>query len=263
MREILRKVHVNCPFQDLFHKHLEKFLEWGINPEIGFNCAALDDFTEADFIAVAAKIRSAGLRVTMHAPFMDLRPGAVDPMIRRISEDRIRQAVAAAAIFRPVNIVGHPSFDKRYYVSNEDAWLANSVQTWGKVIDDADGTVICLENVYDTGPQQIKALLDSLGSPKAGFCFDTGHYNVFSEAPLREWIEELGGYIKEVHLHDNFGRTDDHLPVGEGNFPFHELFTMLKKIEKKPVITLEPHNEDHLWKTLGNIERMNLLGDFE
>ena len=110
MREILRKVHVNCPFQDLFHKHLEKFLEWGINPEIGFNCAALDDFTEVDFIAVAAKIRSAGLRVTMHAPFMDLRPGAVDPLIRRISEDRIRQAVASGRDIQARQHCGAPVF---------------------------------------------------------------------------------------------------------------------------------------------------------
>jgi len=33
MREILRKVHVNDPFQDLLNKYLDKFLEWEINPE--------------------------------------------------------------------------------------------------------------------------------------------------------------------------------------------------------------------------------------
>jgi len=73
-----------------------------------------------------------------------------------------------------------------------------------------------------------------------------------------EWIDELGGYVKELHLHDNFGQYDEHLPVGDGNFPFHDLFAMLKH-NKKPVITLEPHNEIHLWKTIENLKKSNLL----
>lgn len=261
MREILRKVHVNVPYRDLLDKYMGKFLDWGINPEIGFNCFALDGIDgPGDCHEVAEIIRGAGLEVTIHSPFMDLRPGAVDPLIRKVSEDRLRKAAIVAGRFRPVNIVGHPSFDKRYYVSNEDQWLAASVETWGAVLEatEASGAALCLENVYETGPKQIKALLDALDSPRAGFCLDTGHFNVFAEAPLEEWIGELGGYIKELHLHDNFGRTDDHLPVGEGNFPFHHLFTMLKH-NKKPVITLEPHNEIHLWKTLENLKNLRLL----
>ncbi len=259
MREILRKVHVNVPFQDLLNKYMDKFLEWGINPEIGFNCFALGEASDV-YLGTADKIKNAGLKVTVHGPFMDLRPGAVDPLIRKLSEDRIKKAAEVAGHFRPLNIVGHPTFDKRYYVSNEDQWLRASIETWSAVLEATEsfGADLCLENVYDAGPKQIKTLLDGLGSPRAGFCLDTGHFNVFSEAPLEEWIGELGGYIKELHLHDNFGRTDDHLPVGEGNFPFHHLFTMLKQY-KKPVITLEPHNEIHLWKTIENLEKLNLL----
>lgn len=259
MREILRKVHVNVPFQDLTKKYLDKFLYWGVNPEIGFNCFALD-LSESDYASAAEKIRSAGLSVTAHCPFMDLRPGAVDPLVRKVSEDRIKRAAEIAGLFRPVNIVGHPSFDKRYYVSNEDRWLAASIETWGAVLETAEssGADLCLENVYETGPKQIKSVLEGLNSSRAGFCLDTGHFNVFAEAPLEEWIDELGGYIKELHLHDNFGRADEHLPVGDGIFPFHHLFTMLKH-NKKPVITLEPHNEIHLWKTLENLKKLNLL----
>jgi len=259
MREILAKVHVNIPFQDLLNKYLEKFLEWGINPEIGFNCFALDDTNDVYF-GVAEKIKSAGLKVTVHCPFMDLRPGAVDPLIRKVSEDRIKKTAGIAGQFSPLNIVGHPSFDKRYYVSNEDQWLESSIETWGAVLTAIEpyGASLCLENVYETGPHQIKALLKALDSPRAGFCLDTGHFNVFAKTPLEEWVDELGGYIKELHLHDNFGKADEHLPVGDGNFPFHHLFTMLKH-DIKPVVTLEPHNEIHLWKTIENLKKMNLL----
>lgn len=259
MREILRKVHVNVPFQDLVNKYLDRFLERGINPEIGFNCFALDEPIDA-YLGVAEQIKKAGLKATVHGPFMDLRPGAIDPLIRKVSENRIKKAAAIAGIFSPLNIVGHPSFDRRYYPSNEDQWLGFSIETWGAVLEATEscGAVLCLENVYESGPKQIKALLDGLDSPRAGFCLDTGHFNVFAESPLEEWIGELGGYIRELHLHDNFGQTDEHLPVGEGNFPFHHLFAMLKQY-KKPVVTLEPHNELHLWKTIENLKKSNLL----
>lgn len=259
MREILRKVHVNVPFQDLVSKYIDKFLEWEINPEIGFNCFALDEKSDV-YLGVAERIHKAGLKVTVHGPFMDLRPGAVDPLIRKVSEDRIKGLAQIAGQFSPINIVGHPSFDRRYYVSNEDQWLRSSIETWSAVLEAIEpyGASLCLENVYETGPKQIKAVLDGLDSPRAGFCLDTGHFNVFAEAPLEEWIGELGGYIKELHLHDNFGQADEHLPVGDGNFPFHDLFAMLKH-KKKPVITLEPHNEIHLWKTIENLKKSNLL----
>jgi len=129
MREILRKVHVNVPFQDLLNKYLDKFLEWKINPEIGFNCFALDETSDV-YLGAAEKINKAGLRVTVHGPFMDLRPGAVDPLIRKVSEDRIKKAAEIAGQFRPLNIVGHHSFDRRYYVSNEDQWLGSRIETW-------------------------------------------------------------------------------------------------------------------------------------
>jgi sugar phosphate isomerase/epimerase len=259
MREILKKVHVNIPFQDLVSKYMDRFLERGINPEIGFNCFALDEESGV-YSGIAEKIEKAGLKVTVHGPFMDLRPGAIDPQIRKVSADEIKKAAGIARLFKPLNIVGHPSFDRRYYPSSEDQWLGHSIETWSAVLEVAEscGATLCLENVYESGPRQIKALLDGLGSPRAGFCLDTGHFNVFAEAPLEEWIGELGGYIRELHLHDNFGKTDEHLPVGEGNFPFHDLFTMIKN-NRKPVITLEPHNETHLWKTLENLEKSKLL----
>jgi sugar phosphate isomerase/epimerase len=47
-----------------------------------------------------------------------------------------------------------------------------------------------------------------------------------------------------MHLHDNHGAFDDHLPIGSGSFPFRELKAFLKKAEMKDIIfTVEPHNE--------------------
>ena len=60
-------------------------------------------------------------------------------------------------------------------------------------------------------------------------------------------------------MHDNLGKTDEHLPVGCGTFPFAELFQTLQKIEAKPTVTLEAHDPDSLWESLNNIKNMKLL----
>ena len=120
-------------------------------------------------------------------------------------------------------------------------------------------TIIVLENVYEKEPRILRRLFDALSSDSICFCLDTGHFNVFSYTPLNIWLQELGEYLGHLHLHDNRGKTDEHLPVGYGTFPFTELFQTLREIGAKPTMTLEAHDENDLWESLNNIKNMNLL----
>jgi sugar phosphate isomerase/epimerase len=108
----------------------------------------------------------------------------------------------------------------------------------------------------------LKELLTSLRSDSACFCFDAGHFNAFAKAPLADWIDALGPLTGQLHLHDNHGIADEHLPLGEGNFPFHDLLERLRALGRRPIITLEAHSERRLWRTLENIQAMNLLADW-
>lgn len=261
MHEILRAVQVHMPFHLLFSQLLPMVIKERINPEISFNYASLDRFSRKDFMEVAARLQDEGLTITFHAPFMDLRPGAIDPRIRQVTIDRLKQVFELVPFYRPLSVACHPSFDRRYYVSGEHLWLKNSIGTWGQFLDQTRemNTMITLENVYESDPQHLNLLLNALPSPNFCFCFDTGHFNVFSRAPLRTWMEILGSRIGQIHLHDNNGSLDEHLPVGEGNFPFQEFFEILREQEIDPIITLEPHTEKHLWQMLENIKGMKLI----
>ncbi|MDI9569330.1 MAG: sugar phosphate isomerase/epimerase family protein [Pseudomonadota bacterium] len=253
------RVQVHLPFHFLYGRYLPKVLEYRLNPELSFNFHTLDIFREKDYLRMAAPLREAGLRVTFHAPFMDLRPGALDPWIRDASRRRIEQAIQVATYFQPAAIVCHPSFDDRYYVSSEDQWLENSVQTWRQLLAAAPVRLV-LENVYERGPRQLRRLLAALDTPQCGFCFDTGHFQVFSQAPLADWLETLHPYLRHVHLHDNNGDVDAHLPMGEGKFPFADLFEFLEKKGCRPIFAIEAHNERNLLRSLENLERMAFLG---
>lgn len=263
MHKILKKVQIHVPYHLLREKLLAWVIDRRIHPEIGFNHFDLDRFQLSDFQETAGRLADAGLRVTFHAPFMDLRPGAIDPAIRQVTAERLRRVFDLIPWFRPRSIVCHPSFDSRYYVSAERQWIDNSVETWRGLLTYVRGTetIIALENVYERGPQQIRLLMDALDSPQVRFCFDTGHANAFGEAPPAEWMEALGGMLGEVHIHDNNGTADEHLPVGEGTFPFPELLAMIRERKLNPILTLESHSEKTLHRMLENLRTMKLLED--
>ncbi len=261
MREILQKIQVHLPFSLLREKMMPRVLGERINPEIGFSYRDLDRFGEDDFRETARQLSDSGLSVTFHAPFMDLRPGALDPLIRQVSRDRLRRVFDLVPWFRPRSVVCHTSFDEKYYTSTEDQWLENSLETWRFLLDAirGTGTVIALENVYERDPNPLKRLLEALDSAQARFCLDAGHANAFGRAPLELWIGALGEYLAEIHLHDNRGGADEHLPIGEGDVPFRELFDRVRDRNLKPILTIEPHSERDLGLMLQNLRASGLL----
>ncbi|MCX7981783.1 MAG: sugar phosphate isomerase/epimerase [Syntrophales bacterium] len=249
------KIMVHVPFRELYRQYLPVLIERRLNLEISFDYSSLVEFSERDFLYVADEIKKAELSVTFHAPFMDLRPGAIDPGIRNLSLKRIESVLSLAPIFSPLCVVCHPAFDRRYYVSTDEQWLKNSIETWTYLAERADrlGTIIVLENVYEEDPQVLARLLSAVDSSTCRFCFDTGHFNVFSRVPLQKWVDKLGKFMFEVHLHDNDGLNDEHRPIGTGNFPFDLFFALLKEKNLSPILTLEAHREEDLWESLSTL----------
>jgi sugar phosphate isomerase/epimerase len=262
VREVLDRVQINMPFRMLYDTYLPMVLAERINPEIGLDCFALDRFEKDDFLRIAGELRNAGLSITFHAPFYDLRPGAMDPKIRQVTIDRLKQVFDLVPYFSPLSIVCHASFDSKYYVTHEDLWLENSTNTWQYFADMAAemNTTIALENVYEKDPVMLSRLFDALReSDGIRFCFDTGHFNAFSTAALDDWTGSLGSRLFEVHMHDNSGSSDEHVPVGDGSFSFIQLFEFLSDRRMRPIITCEPHTEENLWRTVKSIRDLQLL----
>ena len=260
MQDIIGKIQVHIPFH-LMPQYQETIIERRLNPEIYFSQYALKNLDVAKCKETAKLFRNAGLKITFHGPFMDLRPGALDDKIRQVSVDRMKQAIELAQYFQPLRIVCHPMFDDHYYVDCDDLWLEASVKSWTELIPlvKAHNTILSLENVYDKEPRLLRRLFEALASNSVCFCFDTGHFNAFSYEPLSVWLKELGRYLGQIHVHDNFGQKDEHLAVGAGSFPFEELFAYLRKKKIKPVVTLEAHDQTSLWQSITNIKEAGFL----
>ena len=87
-----------------------------------------------------------------------------------------------------------------------------------------------------------------------GLCYDCGHGNC-DEDGLGH-LDDLRDRLISVHLHDNDGQSDSHGPIGSGTAPFEELFEYLSKRERRPVVTLEPHEEASFWQSLEALEKL-------
>ena len=254
IRALLDIVRINAPLIMLFEGWLDRFLEWGIQPEIGFDWRALD-IPRKDLKMMARRMAGAGLRTTAHGPFMDLASGARDPLILKISRERYARALEAAALFSPAYMVFHPSYEKAHHTYYRSEWLETNLETWRTVIHRADdlGIRAILENTYETGPFELEPLLAGLAADGVGFCLDFGHAQAFGETDITVWLQTLAPYLEVLHLHDNNGDCDEHLALGAGRIDFRAYLTWLVERDIRPSITLEPHHEEHLWPSLSTL----------
>ncbi|MDY6987143.1 MAG: sugar phosphate isomerase/epimerase family protein [Thermodesulfobacteriota bacterium] len=254
---ILTAVQVCIPFRLLKEKYLPLVLEKRINPEIGIDGNVMDTHSRKAFSEMASLLRHEGLSITLHGPFYDLAPGAMDKKILEATRERLRQAFDLIPLFEPAAIVCHTGYDSKRYQDDKDLWLETAMATWAPLLGDLQGTktTLMLENVYEETPVMLLRLIKGLNSNKVGFCFDAGHMNAFSETNLRGWLEHLGPFVKELHIHDNHGTRDDHLAIGAGNIDFDTLFRYVEKNRLKPIMTLEAHKEKWIWQSLEALSR--------
>ena len=92
-------------------------------------------------------------------------------------------------------------------------------------------------------------LFDHFKKRNLWFCFDTGHFNLFTSVPLEDWLTPLKSRLKEFHIHDNHGRSDEHLPVGQGTFPFRELRHFMRSLHGV-LFTAEAADVDSAMETI-------------
>lgn len=78
-------------------------------------------------------------------------------------------------------------------------------------------------------PEALVALIEEdLEGLDLGICLDVGHAHLMGD--LSDAIEICSGHILSTHLHDNGGRSDDHLVAGEGTIDWAATLMGLQKV---------------------------------
>ncbi|TLM66616.1 MAG: sugar phosphate isomerase/epimerase [Deltaproteobacteria bacterium] len=233
---------------------LPRILDLGLAPEVAFKGPELDGLDGARLDAVARLIAATGRRPTVHAPFFDLSPGAMEPLVRQITLQRLTQALQAAERLGAHLMVVHPGYDRWRYPKLAATWADHAATTFAPLVDLAEqlDCRLALENIYEETTETLTGLVDRFDTPWFGHCYDIGHWRLFGRQVQEQWLERIAPRLLHLHLHDNHGLADDHLPVGEGSIDFTPLRRLLSGLAEPPSITLEAHDPEDLRRSLRN-----------
>ena len=98
---------------------------------------------------------------------------------------------------------------------------------------------------FETGPTSLISIGETLrvvreaDRENVGVCLDTGHVNVGGLVKPQDAIKEAGGLLWALHLHDNNGEGDSHLPLGKGNIDWAAVVEALADISYDGTYNIE------------------------
>ena len=161
--------------------------------------------------------------VAMHGAYLDTFYTSKDPLIADVSRLRFGQSIKVADFHGIPQVVfhsGYRQFFDGYSAGTREAFLKKAIAFWGDFVESVpDGITVYLENVEDDSPDILASIIQGIDSPKIRCCLDVGHAHCNAATPLATWVDALGDYIGHVHLSDNDGTMDQHLPLGAGTGP--------------------------------------------
>ncbi|MCX7794638.1 MAG: sugar phosphate isomerase/epimerase [Thermodesulfovibrionales bacterium] len=249
--------HAHIPYEKI-SLHRELLNKYEINLEVYISAHILDNVEEREILSFKNSLNYVP-ELTIHAPFMDLSPGAVDSVIRKVTIERFLKIVDIASKLSVKAVVFHSGYEKWKYGLKIEPWLEGSIRTWREILDRVgDRFLVLIENIFEDEPTNLRLLMEQIHAPNFGLCFDTGHFNLFSRVSLKEWLSQTLPYIKELHLHNNDRTADQHYPVDEGTFNMMELFETIGN--RDLIYTIEAHKPEHFLKSLKWLEEFRASG---
>lgn len=170
--------------------------------------------------------------------------------LRRASIEETLLSLRAAAALEPLKVVLHPPIIHGLGAMMPDLARQHAREAMDVLLTEAQrlNLTVCVENMFPRSlslvrPEDFDVLFKQF--PQARLTLDTGHAHIGGGTPrILAFIERCGDRIGHIHASDNFGRDDDHLPIGAGTIVFPEVVRALKGVGYDDTITLEVFSRD-------------------
>lgn len=176
-------------------------------------------FSRSDsYKSVIETLASTNLKVTVHAPYGDLNPAAINEPIWKETVNQISECIRKAApITNRVTIhPGYLSCTGKLVPGKIWELQKEALRIFGHVAEE-HGVVACIENMPGIPdflcqyPEEILGLIE--GIEGIGLTIDFGHANTIGKV---EAFQKYLSHASHIHIHDNHGKSDEHLPIGAG-----------------------------------------------
>lgn len=209
----------------------------------------LDYHNEHDVRLAGERMRALDLHpVSFHAPFADrIDITSLDDPTREAAVQELIRACEAAALLGCDNVVLHPGPEREGHPP--EAEFLQRMQHAGESLNRVAarccelGVQLLLENMLSHllfgHVRDMMYLLGEIRTCDVGTCLDTGHAHLAREMGIV--IQKLSGHLKMVHVNDNHGDWDAHLPPGEGSIDWPWVIRELRQHRFHGVLVLELH----------------------
>ncbi|WP_094227658.1 sugar phosphate isomerase/epimerase family protein [Methanolobus psychrotolerans] len=177
-------------------------------------------------------LETTNLTLTMHLPFSDMNIAGLNTGIHNEVMRQMQYYLEMASDLAELAVL-HPGYLSAYGGQVPDkAWQVN-IESIQQLCDFAEdrGILIAVENmpelpkIFGKIPDEMLDMLKEVDRKNVGMTLDVGHANTMGL--VDEFVEKCLSRIKHMHIHDNHGVYDEHLPLGHGTVDWKKLMGSL------------------------------------
>ena len=175
----------------------------------------------------------------------------LSPAIRNASIQETLASLEIAADLEAEKVVLHPGYIGGLGVHVMAQALALAMESLEIFVRRSErlGIIMCIENMFPkyrpfVTPDDFQPVFEAF--PQLRFTLDTGHAHIGDEKGGRAlaFIARHGQRLGHLHVSDNSGQADEHLPVGQGTIGFKALVRALVHSGYDDTLTLEVFSPD-------------------
>ncbi|MBS7614682.1 sugar phosphate isomerase/epimerase [Candidatus Bathyarchaeota archaeon] len=202
-------------------------------------------FNESRIKTLKEIVKKRGFATSVHAPFMNVNIASSSKSVRTSIMSRLKKSIQYSGDLGSRYWVFHPGLQTDVgQFSSELDWKTN-LESIRELFDFAEqfGVTATIENGLHPLPFLLKTADDFLrfykdfGETTLGLTLDIGHANVNNQ--INWFFEKLPEKIVHAHLHDNHGKSDEHLGLGDGNVDWQKTVRAFKRISFKGTLVIE------------------------
>lgn len=264
----IKRFRIGASLEVRSEKTTAEHIEW--LHEIGLNHIEIKRDHDFIYPLAADKVRkllkNCDMTLGYHAPYRDFNLSSVNPKTQINCVNQIEEIIGLVHEIEGDYVNIHLGEIPDYYPEPMKVKAREScVKSLQSCVNSAHdvGVKLCIENDPDKPnllqfgkeADNLFEMINEIGED-VGITLDVGHANT-SKTSIFEFIKTFKDMIGVIHLHDNDGIMDSHLPIGRGNINFKEVLIALNDITNKDLTFLfEMARYEHIYESKGALEKI-------